>query len=117
MTFNSGEDSTPLYLAHFGEELRFGLACGWWTPDEAPRITQEQLAEAENARAQAEAKASAEAAARAQAEARAEAAIALATSGNGDGCNRNNNIVQVNFSVFGSIKNWLGIGNKGGCEE
>lgn len=114
VTFNSGEDSTPLYLAHFGEELRFGLACGWWMPDEAPRITKEQLAEAENARAQAEAKASAEAAARAQAEARAEAAIAQATSGNGDGCNRNNNIVQVNFSIFGTIRNWLGIGNKGG---
>ncbi|MBQ5722204.1 MAG: hypothetical protein IIV67_07950 [Bacteroidaceae bacterium] len=55
------------------------------------------------------------------AEARADYAIAQAatmqTNGNGDGCNRNNNIVQVNFSVFGTIRNWLGIGNKGGCEE
>ena len=127
VTFNR-EDATPLCAVTFGGRLHFALICGWWMPDREPAITQEQLAEAENAKAQAEAKASAEAsaraeaearacaeaAARAQAEARAEAAIAQATSGNGDGCNRNNNVVQMNFSVFGTIRNWLGIGAQGG---
>lgn len=106
-------------------------------PDPIPVITPEQLAEAEakaeaaaeaqaqaearaeaetHARAEAEARATAEAQARANAEARADWALSqaatLQTSGNGDGCNRNNNITQVNLSVFGSIKNWLGVGNK-----
>lgn len=128
VTFNNGADVTPLCVRTFGGQLRFALIPGWWMPDPEPVITQEQLdeanarAEAEaTARAEAEARAYAEATARANAEARADYAIAQAatmqTNGNGDGCNRNNNIVQVNFSVFGTIKNWLGIGNKGGCEE
>ena len=76
----------------------------------------------EQARIEAENRANTEAQARANAEARADWAVAqaasLQTSGNGDGCNRNNNVVQVNLSVFGNIKNWLGIGNKtGGCDE
>ena len=125
VTFNNGADVTPLCVRTFGGQLRFALIPGWWMPAPEPVITQEQLdeanarAEAESiARAEAEARAYAEATARANAEARADYAIAHAatmqTNGDGDGCNRNNNIVQVNFSVFGSIKNWLGIGNKGG---
>lgn len=128
VTFNNGADVTPLCVRTFGGQLRFALIPGWWMPSPEPVITQEQLDEAEaraeaeaTARAEAEARAYAEATARANAEARADYAITQAatmqTNGNGDGCNRNNNIVQVNFSVFGSIKNWLGIGNKGGCEE
>lgn len=128
ITFNNGADVTPLCVRTFGGQLRFALIPGWWMPAPEPEITQEQLdeanarAEAEaTARAEAEARAYAEATARANAEARADYAIAQAatmqTNGNGDGCNRNNNIVQVNFSVFGTIRNWLGIGNKGGCEE
>ena len=128
VTFNNGADVTPLCVRSFGGQLRFALIPGWWMPAPEPVITQEQLdeanarAEAESiARAEAEARAYAEATARANAEARADYAIAKAatmqTNGNGDGCNRNNNIVQVNFSVFGTIRNWLGIGNKGGCEE
>lgn len=128
VTFNKGADVTPLCVRSFGGQLRFALIPGWWIPATEPVITQEQLdeanarAEAEaTARAEAEARAYAETTARANAEARADYAIAQAatmqTNGNGDGCNRNNNIVQVNFSVFGTIRNWLGIGNKGGCEE
>ena len=128
VTFNNGSDATPLCVRSFGGQLRFALIPGWWMPAPEHVITQEQLdeanarAEAEaTARAEAEARAYAEATARANAEARADYAIAQAatmqTNGNGDGCNRNNNIVQVNFSVFGTIRNWLGIGNKGGCEE
>lgn len=128
VAFNHGEDVTPLCVRTFGGKLRFALIPGWWMPATEPVITQEQLDEAEAraeaesiARAEAEARAYAEATARANAEARADYAIAQAatmqTNGNGDGCNRNNNIVQVNFSVFGTIRNWLGIGNKGGCEE
>lgn len=135
VTFNNGADVTPLCVRTFGGQFRFALIPGWWMPAPEPVITQEQLDEAERAkaeaearaeaesiaRAEAEARAYAEATARANAEARADYAIAQAatmqTNGNGDGCNRNNNIVQVNFSVFGTIRNWLGIGNKGGCEE
>lgn len=128
VTFNNGADVTPLCVRTFGGQLRFALIPGWWMPAPEPMITQEQLdeanarAEAEaTARAEAEARTYAEATARANAEARADYAIAQAanmqTNGNGDGCNRNNNVVQVNFSVFGTIRNWLGIGNKGGCEE
>ena len=128
VTFNNGADVTPLCVRSFGGKFRFALIPGWWMPAPETVITQEQVdeanarAEAEaTARAEAEARAYAEATARANAEARADYAIAQAatmqTNGNGDGCNRNNNIVQVNFSVFGTIRNWLGIGNKGGCEE
>ena len=128
VTFNKGADVTPLCVRTFGGQIRFALIPGWRMSAPKPVITQEQLDEAEaraqaeaTARAEAEARAYAEATARANAEARADYAIAQAatmqTNGNGDGCNRNNNIVQVNFSVFGAIKNWLGIGNKGGCEE
>ena len=135
VTFNHGEDVTPLCVRTFGGQLRFALMPGWWMPVPGTVITQEQLDEAERAKAEAEARAEAETIARAEAEARAYAettaranaearadyaiaqAATMQTNGNGDGCNRNNNIVQVNFSVFGTIRNWLGIGNKGGCEE
>lgn len=130
VTFNNGEDTTPLCLVTFCGQLHFALMCGYWIPEPEPVITQEQYAAEQQARAEAEARATtaeakayAEAQARANAEARADYAIAQAaalhTSGDGDGCNRNNNVVQVNLSVFGSIKNWLGIGNKTerGCDE
>jgi len=121
VTFNAGHDTTPLCAVTFGGQLHFALMCGYWTPDPEPVITREQYEAEQQARAEAEARATAEADARARAEARAEYAIAQAatmqTNGDGDGCNRNNNVVQVNLSVFGSIRNWLGIGNKGACEE
>lgn len=124
VTFNNGQDTTPLCIVTFGGQLHFALMCGYWIPDlqSDPEsvITPEQYAAEQQARAEAEARANAESEARARAEARAEYAFAqaaaLRTSGNGDGCNRNNNVVQVNLSVFGSIKNWLGIGNKAGGE-
>ncbi len=130
VSFNGGQDTTPLCIRTFGGQQRFALIPGWQDCPAQPPITQEQLDEAEAARAQAEAwayaeaqaraeaeaRASAAASAQARAEARAEAAVAQATAGNGDGCNRNNNVIQVGISLFGDVKNWLGIGNKGGCE-
>ena len=92
VTFNAGEDVTPLYLGHFGEELRFGLACGWWIPQPEPEpvpAVQEQT----SAQANAEANAS------------AGAYVNVSNSGtvdnSGDGCWRNNVTVQINlFSII-----------------
>ena len=134
VTFNGGQDVTPLCVRTFGGQKRFALVPGWQATAPTPAITQEQLDAAENARAEAEARAQAEAAARASAEAwayaeataranaeaRADAAIARAatmqTSGSGDGCNRNNSVIQVGVSLFGDVKNWMGFGNKSDCE-
>lgn len=100
VTFNCGEDVTPLYLGHFGEELRFGLSCGWWIPAPEPETTvQEQT----NAQASASANANTDASANAKAE--AGAYVNVSNSGtvdnSGDGCWRNNVTVQINlFSVI-----------------
>lgn len=108
---NAGEDVTPLMVGTFGGQLHFGLKCGWWEP--------EPMCEWVDVNVTAEAEANAAAVANAQAS--ANASINMSNSGtvdnSGDGCYRNNNIIQVNVSVFGAIKNWLGIGNKGGCDE
>lgn len=100
VSFNCGEDVTPLYLGHFGEELRFGLACGWWIPAPEPVHTvQEQV----NVQANAEANATAYA--------EAGACVNVSNSGtvdnSGDGCWRNNVTVQIN--VFSIIKQGIKI--------
>lgn len=91
--FNSGEDRTPLYLAHFGGELRFGLACGWWipAPEPEPEQTNNNVTATVNAGASAHASSS--------------AAVNVQNSGtidnSGDGCWRNNVTVQINlFSII-----------------
>jgi len=103
VTFNCGEEVTPLYLAHFGEELRFGLACGWWIP--------EPVKEPEPAQETAQASATASAS--------ASAAVSVSASGNinqsGDGCWRNNTFVQINlFSFVRQCARWM---MGGACEE
>ena len=97
VTFNSGEDVTPLYLAHFGEELRFGLACGWWIPQPEPEPAPEQTETNVTAESSATANASASA--------NAGAYVNVNNSGtidnSGDGCWRNNVTVQINlFSII-----------------
>ena len=113
VAFNGGQDVTPLCAGTLGGQIRMGLMCGF-REDEPERPV-----EWHDVNITAEAQANAEAVANAQAS--ANAAINMSNSGSvdnsGDGCYRNNNIIQVNVSVFGMIKNWLGIGNKGGCEE
>lgn len=111
VAFNGGRDVTPLCVGTFGGQMRMGLMCGF---REAERPV-----EWHDVNITAEAEANAVAVANAQAS--ANAAINMSNSGtvdnSGDGCYRNNNIIQINVSVFGAIKNWLGIGNKGGCDE
>ncbi len=98
--FNGGADVTPFCVGTFGGCLRFGLMCGF--------------REAEPAKP-------AETVTTAQANAKASASVAVNVQNSGsldqsgDGCYRNNTTVQVNF--FSIVKNWLNIGNKGGCEE
>lgn len=96
VTFNAGEDVTPLYLGHFGEELRFGLACGWWIPEPEPE-TVTSVQEQTSAQASAEVSASANAS--------AQASVSVSNSGSinqsGDGCYRNNTLIQINlFSII-----------------
>lgn len=90
VSFNCGEDVTPLYLGHFGKELRFGLACGWWIPEPVTVTT-----EAATATAGANANASA------SAEARVNVSNTGGIDASGDGCYRNNTMIQINlFSVI-----------------
>ena len=119
-TFNY-QDVTPFCIGHFGEELRFGLMCGYWEPMPETYVYTDTNITAE-AQANAEAVANAQASANAGAYAGAysgAAAVSVSNSGSidnsGDGCYRNNTIVQINlFSVI-----WQGIKNitKQGCEE
>jgi len=93
VTFNN-EDVTPLCLGHFGDQLRFGLMCGWWLPEpEQPEPIPEQP-KAESS---------------ACASASAQAAVNVQNSGSidnsGDGCYRNNLIIQVNVASW--VKNCL----------
>lgn len=102
VTFNGGKDVTPLYLGHFDEELRFGLACGFWIPD--PVVEEEVVAEEEHTESNAVAEANATATATARA--------CISNNGNGntinnsgDGCYRNNLVIQINVGSF--VKNCI----------
>lgn len=107
--FNNGEDRTPLYLGHFDEELRFGLACGWWIPEpEQPKQT-----------GQTNCQTGSPATATATATATSSSAVNVSNSGSvnnsGDGCWRNNTVLQINIGIVQTVKNcirWL----KGECQ-
>lgn len=89
-TMNNGEDRTPVYLGHFGDDLRFGFACGWWipAPESKSNVTNNAVVET-NA-----------------------SASSISNNGNGnnidnsgDGCYRNNLVIQVNIGSW--VKNCI----------
>lgn len=118
ITFNAGEDTTPLMVGHFGGRLRFGLKCGWWEPESETHVWIDTNVTAE-AKANAEAVANAQATANAQASANAGAYVNVSNSGtvdnSGDGCWRNNTIVQIN--LFSIIKQGIKNITNQGCED
>ena len=96
VTFNR-EDVTPFCVGHFGEELRFGLMCGFREADPVPVFVDVNVT--------AEAQANAEAVAAAQVSAQAAASVSNSGGINqsGAGCYRNNTVIQIN--VFSIVKN------------
>ncbi len=104
---NPEGDRTPFYLGHFGNQWRFGLACGWWLPKPVQANTGVQT----GVTVEADAGASISVQAQASATATASASVAVTNSGSinnsGDGCYRNNLVVQVN--LFSVVRNVLEI--------
>lgn len=103
MSFNGGEDITPLCVSMFGGKLHFALMCGYW---ESSNVTVESSASAE-----AVAGVHVEVSATATAGAYAEIQNNGYMDQSGDGCNRNNatitnttyNTYQIGF--FNFVKN------------
>lgn len=113
ITFNAGEDTTPLMVGTFGGRLRFGLKCGWREPEPMREWVDVNV----TAEAAANAQAVANAQATANAQANAGAYVNVSNSGtvdnSGDGCWRNNTVIQVNlFSIVKNCVRWI----KEGCE-
>lgn len=116
VTFNAGEDKTPLCLGHFDTELRFGLMCGWWIPQPEPEQPEKEPTQKDNNGSDTT---TAIANATANASANAGAYVNVENSGSinqsGDGCYRNNTVIQVNLGIWQTVKNcirWI----KEGCE-
>lgn len=114
VTFNY-EDVTPFCLGHFGDELRFGLMCGFREADPAPVYVDVNVT--------AEAQANAEAVADAQAGAQANAGAYAYAGANGNAyagaVSANNSgsvVVQVNVGIWQTVKNCIRLLKECGAE-